>query len=510
MPVNTNPAEVLANVPLEVRGRILSGLRWTLWLSALAVPFAYGVNVLLARTSPEAIGTYGLVGIYISLVTCFLYFGGDAVVIRFAPQLYVSQRCAFVGSYFAVICLLLMPWLVLAVVSPRMLSLLYGGSVPAKYNLLLLCVSPIYILFSLLIAALKSSLEFRSAQTILRFVPIGFFAVYALLFLFARDVLSTRFAYFIWGTYLLLCAGGLVWAIRRVLVLPDWRCEWSAARFFLPSGFWRFAFATQQCSVLNFFMGRMDYVLIVNCASVAVLGHYVAVRSMAAIVILISGFFLDTLMPSLSRLLAQEDYKSAGEVLAMQMRILFLAEVVTTTGLVLLAPVVATVLGPRYHDLTTPIMVMAALVGLASPGMIGGILLSSIGKPQRAVWVSVGQLLLYVVCFWWMWPRLHLLGATIAFGLATLMGNTVMVIVAQSSFPVPVRIWQDYGFFTLTVVAASVFPLYFAPLATIWGLLAWPVAVGAFLLFSGYTIAECHELLDCFLPTRLRPAAEAL
>jgi hypothetical protein len=59
--------------------------------------------LLLARVSPETIGTYRLLSVYIGLVVAFLYFGGDTVVIKFAPECAAAGRASFFVSYLAVV-----------------------------------------------------------------------------------------------------------------------------------------------------------------------------------------------------------------------------------------------------------------------------------------------------------------------------------------------------------------------------------------------------------------------
>jgi len=68
-------AGLLSETPVDLRRRIVSGMRWTLWLSVLSVPFSYGTTILLARSGPQVLGTYGLLMVYIGLVASLFYLG---------------------------------------------------------------------------------------------------------------------------------------------------------------------------------------------------------------------------------------------------------------------------------------------------------------------------------------------------------------------------------------------------------------------------------------------------
>ena len=193
---------LMTAVPAPLRRQVMAGMRWTFWLSVLAVPFSYGTSILLARAGPEVIGTYGLLMVYIGAVANLLYFGGDPVVIKFVPELPRDKRASFLASYLVILTVLVVPWLVLASVWPRGLHYLFGDQSGRAFQVLILYLSPLYIFYSLVIAAHKAVLDMRAAQLMTRVVTFGSFAAYAGLFFAARQVLSAYYAEWIWGIYL--------------------------------------------------------------------------------------------------------------------------------------------------------------------------------------------------------------------------------------------------------------------------------------------------------------------
>src|SRR5258708_7775588 len=133
MATQTHTMQVMAGVPPEVRGRIVSGMRWTFWLSALAVPFSYGTSILLARTGPEVIGTYGLLMVYIGIVASLFYFGGDAVVIKFVPALEREKRFPFLFTYSLIVLGFVVVAIAIAAAWPRGLHYLFGDAGGARF-----------------------------------------------------------------------------------------------------------------------------------------------------------------------------------------------------------------------------------------------------------------------------------------------------------------------------------------------------------------------------------------
>jgi hypothetical protein len=101
----------LGTVPAHQRQQILSGMRWTVWLAALSLPICYGTTALLARTGPEVIGTYGLLQVYIGVVTGILYLGNETVLVKLVPGIEPIERPIFLAAYFLIACLALLPLL---------------------------------------------------------------------------------------------------------------------------------------------------------------------------------------------------------------------------------------------------------------------------------------------------------------------------------------------------------------------------------------------------------------
>ena len=498
----TSLTEALNSVPEHQRHRIVSGMRWTVWLSAISFPFSYGTTVLLARTGPEAIGTYGLLSVYLGVILGLFYLGGDAVAIKFLPELDPAQRLSFLASYFVVVCLALLPWLGAATIWPDKLHYLLGEKASPSFQLFIMFLSPLSILLSLVGAALKGMLEISWAQMIARVVTIGSFLIYATVFFSSQAFLARSYTQVIWGTYFGVCTIGAIIGLRRFWQLNGRQGNWRSLKFFLPRGFWHYALSLQQLSTLWFFTGRLDAILVLNFANLAVLGQYFAVITLVEAILVINRFFLDTLLPSLTNMIAAKNLTAAADIFATHMRILFLVNTGSTCGIILLAGSITVVLGPKYTSLGPMIVLLALLVGLAAPSGVGSTLLSSVGKQQRAVWVVLGQVALYVGLFLFLWPRWHLLGAVLAYGLEWLIAGPLLLLVAKRSVPFTFSLIGDYTVFGLIAIAAASLERL-RPLDLPLGVLAWLVAMGLFLLLARYSVDECRRLLRCFSPFSL-------
>ncbi|MGB6089677.1 MAG: hypothetical protein WBG26_09290, partial [Candidatus Binataceae bacterium] len=112
--------------------------------------------------------------------------------------------------------------------------------------------------------------------------------------------------------------------------------------------------------------------MIVNFGGLKLLGEYVAVITVAGIVPMVSGFFMDTLLPALTNTVVARNYTGAAQVFMMHMRILFLVTTAMSCAIMVLAVPATAVMGVKYASLGGLIIFMAAGYGIASPGAYGG------------------------------------------------------------------------------------------------------------------------------------------
>ena len=500
---STPEVEVLSAVPSSERLRILSGMRWSVWLSLLAVPFSFGTTVLLAHLGPEVIGTYGLLLVYISAGSSLLYFGGDSVTVHFVPLMDREKRASFLLTYFLIILATLIPWIAAATLLPEGLRFLLGTQDGHGFQLLMVYLAPLCIARMMVLAALTAVLEIRWSQLLNRAMTVGTFMIYAAILVFSAPFFRKHHTGLIWGLYMGMSGLTLVLGILRLTRIDEWQHGIRALRLSLPAGFWRYTLAIEQVSAVGFFQNRLDMLLILNVGGLETFGEYVALLTFAMVPPMINRWFLDALLPALSTLLARREITAASQVFATNLRILFALQLtVACIGCALVNPLMH-LLGTTYVREKSVFTVMFLFSSMASVGGAGGTLLTSVGKQQRAVWVGLLQLVLLLSMFLALWPRLHLLGAVLASGGAALIAQTVLLAVARRSGPLVFHFWQDYFCFVLSgsgMAAATMLTQAAVPTS----LCLAGVAIFLYVVSARYTTAELRRLLHCLIPEGAR------
>jgi O-antigen/teichoic acid export membrane protein len=230
------------------------------------------------------------------------------------------------------------------------------------------------------------------------------------------------------------------------------------------------------------------------------LGKYVAILTLAGLINVVSRVFLETLLPSLSTVLARRNYVGASEVFVIHLRILFAITISAACTLAFLVDHITAILGKQYAGERTLFVLLSLLYGLGIPGTAGGTLLTSTGKQQRSVIVGLGQLALFGGLFAALWPRYHLLGAVIATGGSFLIASIVLLVTARHSGPILFSYFKSYVWAAIIICAVAVDTLRLYPLSLLHGVVGLILAIGAFLILGGYSRRELRFLASCIMP----------
>ena len=498
-PVNA-PTGVLSGASPEMRRSIVSGMRWTFWLSALSVPFSFGTSVILARVAPEAIGTFGLLQIYIGVVSVFFFIGGNAVLIKFIPELDTTGRISFFVSYFALNCIALVPWLAAATLWPTGLRYLFGEGHTGPFWIFLLYLSPIYILYSASLAALKGMLELKWAQGLDRIVTIGSFTIYVILFVAARSLLAKHYTAVIWGAYLGLVLVIAYSAIRRFLRLnPGF--TWSRLHFLLPGGFWRYTLSLQGGSILNFFSGRLDYLLLLYFGGLGLLGKYVALMGLLLPISKVVSFFLDSLLPSLTNTLSRRDLKSSEELAEICIRIVVPASLIMAGLLVFFAHPIVMLLGRQYLGLEKMLWIAAPFAVVQGVGWITGNILSAIGRPDCDAISRALRIALFLILFFPLWHMYQLLGVVITWGACEVFYHGINLCFVVAKAPFRYHYLRTYWPSIVVLVGLPILALRLSASTSFFLLFGiFLILIFVYLVLAGYSVREVRMLSHFILP----------
>jgi O-antigen/teichoic acid export membrane protein len=498
--------EALNSVPEHQRHHMISGMRWTLWLSILSAPCGYITTVLLARVDPAVVGTYGLLSLYIGLTSVFLFFGGNGVAIKFLPELPAAKRLSFLISYFLVILAAILPYQIVASIWPRGLQYVLGSEAGNWFGVLLVWLAPIYILSSLVLAALKGLLQIKWSQVYNRIVTLASFTLYAGLYFGARPFLASHYVAIIWSTYLVLAIFVTILAMRRLLRhLRSGRLR-EPIRFFLPPGFWSYTSGLQLVSILTFLSTRLDYVFILNAGGLVEFGRYVTLVTLVSVIPTFATFVLDSLLPSLTNTLALRDFKSSRRLTEIYLRFMLPCGMLAATFAMLFVHPLFAVLGPRYLDLVNLGLLAFPIAALQVLNWFVGTMFTAIGQPYGSVIAQTGRVVVFCVTFWLLWAPYYLWGAIVAWGIAELCNQGLGLFLLLRRMPFRFSFVHTYLAFLLIVGFAAAFARYSGNESLLISGVVWLALVEGFFLAARYSWSEIRRLTLMVLPSRFSGA----
>jgi len=494
--------EVFVGVPDALRHSIISGMRWTVWLSALALPFSYGTTILLARVGPEVVGTYGLLSLYVVFATTLVYLGGDAVVIKFLPEQEKRRRLSFLVTYMLVVFAASLPWILIAIVWPASLRLVFGHRVSSRLEVAILALTPVCLFYNIVAAALKGFMEMRWAQMLLRLMTVGTFCCYALLFIFRRKWLASYYTELIWGIYFVLVIAAIVVGLRQLSTMGIFSQEQRPVRWFLPSGFWRYTLALEGGSALNI-ANRLDYILILDAGGLGLLGKYVALMTFANLERAVGKYIGEALLPSLTNLLARGHVDATGTTLNAFIRVLNLATFVIASAFICFSHGLLHIFGKGYTDLGSALLLMVLFGAIRAATGILGTVLTSFSEQHHVIWIQTVQIVAFIGLFYPFWHRWQLIGVVMVLGLSQSAASVLMLFVVLWKTPMRPSVFYPYLPFTGILVLLTLAGLLAPPLNSVLRAGEFLASCGLFLLLASYNWTECKGIISYFYPARL-------
>lgn len=282
------------------------GAKWTLGLSLAVIPLSYGTNIILGRTSPEALGTYGLLAVLRSVVATFFMFGGSQVIVKFLPELESKKKSAFLFSYavltFGVAAILLS----LALLSPATLTYLTRSEIDVRFLPYLWVLVPIVLIQQISLAVLQARMEIKWMSIVSRLTPVLNFFCFLALTLFLRGYFAKHVFLAIIAVVIGSSVISLLLAVYQVWMKVIRQTELHLQVFF-PQGFWYFATIVHLSTMVIFILDNFDQAFVASRLDLSELGLYRASLVTAQFVRWMPLVLTQTMLPLFSNLLASRE-----------------------------------------------------------------------------------------------------------------------------------------------------------------------------------------------------------
>ena len=166
-----------------IKRKALKSAKWMVLTSIFSICCSYVSNILLGQISPETLGIYSAVNVFISSLTTFVGMGGAVVLSNFFPKTDSEvQKTQLLHTYIAVSFGMYAILIAVILLFPQMNNLLSGRMEGAIKYVALFIMAPICVAMTvisyLLIALLEASISNIMTKLYTMLLPIVLLVVF--------------------------------------------------------------------------------------------------------------------------------------------------------------------------------------------------------------------------------------------------------------------------------------------------------------------------------------------
>jgi len=379
----------------EIKQKSVTGAKWLFITNALNVPGAFLMAFFLGRTSPEALGAFGLVQVFIGVISTFVVFGGQAVLRNFmAKVMDPVLRGKLFFTYTLILLGLLGAMTLIFAFIPGLLEFFLRREVTKGVFLFFILFSFVVISSQLFASAIAGMMNIKIstiAQTVTRLLPLPGVAFF---FFWNRPFLAEYAWFLILGFYLISFSIGSL--ISAAALLRDQRFKLSIGTY-TPKGFMPFCLTTHLATIFTFMYNDVDRIFMLQLGEMGGLGMYQAVISIARFIDYVPVMLSAALVPMFSSLLASKNQHALTRSYDMIQR--YSVIIITIFGIftISFSRELLNVFGSEYVE-NYYILAMFGLSGIVcSLGLGNATILTSYEKNAFRLSVSIIQILIQIV-----------------------------------------------------------------------------------------------------------------
>jgi len=289
----------------EIKQKSISGAIWSLSISIILLSLSFLLNIYLGRLGSEVLGSYAFFILVASLIPIFIFFGGNAVFVKYIPELAQDKKIPFVLTYTFIIIIFGSFISAILIFEPRFLHFVVKRDITPTVIYYSLLLAPIILSQRILSSVLQSLIEIKWIE-IAGGIPILLNLTTVFIFsFFFRDYFIRNYQYILMimivfsYTVSLIVLGFRFWKIF-VAKFPF------SLTIFLPKRFWRFSIFLHLSTLTDFVFQKADQFLVFGLFNVSSLGLYRAVIILAEFVRWFPLLLMRTTFPMFSNLIANK------------------------------------------------------------------------------------------------------------------------------------------------------------------------------------------------------------
>ena len=405
----------------SVKRKALKSARWLVITSVLSMFCSYASNIFLGQISPETLGIYSAVNVFISSLTTFVGMGGAVVLSNFLPKMDSDgKKTQLLHTYIAISFGLYVVFAAVIVLFPEMNLLLSGGLDGISKWVALLVMAPIYISMTIISYLLIALLEARISNIMSKLNTILLPFVLLFVYLVDKRLLEAHLALIIFCCVIVsnifAIALGLAFIKREKVIIR-------AKGFYIPKGFGFFALATFMQALFSFLYKNADKMFLISLMDMGQLGYYQAIISILTVVEFIPSLLGNVTIPYFSNIIKLGNKKDVEESYERIEKYMLLFLVSCIIGVISLSDVALNMFGKEYIDYKFLLIILVVAKCIASLGFTNTPMMIVLEKNWLRLLNSALQIAIQFLITFFCISKLGIL--------AVVLGRTIGVCFAQ-------------------------------------------------------------------------------
>ena len=351
-----------------VKKKALKSAKWMVITSVLSMFCAYGSNILLGQISPETLGIYSAVNVFISSLTTFVGMGGAVVLSNFFPKMESEiQKTQLLHTYIAISFGMYIVFVAVILIFPEMNLLLSGGLEGIAKWVALLVMAPIFITMTIISYLLVALLEARISNIMSKLYTMLLPGVLLTVYLVNKRLLESHLALII---FFAVIVSNILAITLGVAFIKREKAIIRGRGFYLPNGFCFFAITTFMQALFSFLYKNIDKMFLISLEDMGQLGYYQAIISIFTLVEFVPSLLGNVTIPYFSNILKIGNKKDVEESYERIEKYMLFFLVSCIIGVISLSDIALSMFGKEYLEFKYLLIILVVAKSIASLGFV--------------------------------------------------------------------------------------------------------------------------------------------
>lgn len=480
----------------SVKRKAVKSAKWMVITSIFSMLSSYVTNIILGNISPEVLGTYSAINVFISSLTTFVGLGGAIVLSNFIPKTESKEdRTRLLYTYTALSFAMYGVMTVAILLFPELNTLLSGGLEGAPKYIALFILAPIFVIKTVLSYLLVALLEARISNIMTKL--FAFVLAITLLVLSALNpaLIETHISIIV---FLAAILGNLLAIILGFCYIKKEQVLVKVTGFYVPKGFWACCLTTFLAAFISFLYKNADKMFLISLGDMGQLGYYQAITSVLALVEFVPILLVNVTIPFFSNVIKMGDEKEVESSYERIERYLLFFLVSCILGVVALSDVILGMFGKDYIAYKYLLLILTFATCISSLDYINSPMMIVLEKNRVRVLNGIAQILIQFTITYFTINKIGILSVVLGRSIGICLAQIVPHLVIKYKSGYNIKLSKAYFVGVICTIAAGVAELLL-DLNVLMSILIAFIIWLLFLLFARFTKKDFRAMISMIL-----------